>query len=448
MRLSLMKKAAIGSVLYSMAAMGLIYYLSGDKAITISDVAQDEVSGSTLPDVTENGAGEGAGADSGPDGDGLLTGQITEGDGEEKTAMAAEENETGQDEEKTGLSGNEAGAGGKNADPEENQAEPDGEEGAKENAEGSIAPEENGRGETEGGRQELIFGTGENNSSYMRIPLPAECKAEDIAVENFYMNRELCILVDGADSDFYASNVISGNLDMVEKGTCEENDKADESGVKLRFSMTGVYEYHTILENHDLYISFFSPREMYDKIVVIDPACGGSNIGNEENELTEKEINLQVAKKVKEKLDGTDLKVYYTRMDDSNPAEEDRVRLANETKADMYIRIQVDANRDSSVYGATAIYNEDYFIPGFGSVELADILEREVVTSIKGKALGLSKAQEEDYAIRSITVPAAAVKVGCLTNKQEAILLGREDYQEKIADGICNAILAVYEETD
>lgn len=48
MRLSVMKKAAIGSVLYSMAAMGLIYYLSNDKAITISDVAQDEVEESTV----------------------------------------------------------------------------------------------------------------------------------------------------------------------------------------------------------------------------------------------------------------------------------------------------------------------------------------------------------------------------------------------------------------
>ncbi|MDE7048898.1 MAG: N-acetylmuramoyl-L-alanine amidase, partial [Lachnospiraceae bacterium] len=141
-----------------------------------------------------------------------------------------------------------------------------------------------------------------------------------------------------------------------------------------------------------------------------------------------------------------DIKVYYTRMDDSNPGEEDRVRLANETRADMYIRIQVDANEDSSVYGATTIYNEDYFIPGFGSVELADILEREVVTSIKGKALGLTGAEEEDYAVRSITVPAAAVKVGCLTNKQEAILLGREEYQDKIADGICNAVQKVYED--
>ena len=195
-----------------------------------------------------------------------------------------------------------------------------------------------------------------------------------------------------------------------------------------------------------LYVNFLSPREMYDKIVVIDPYGGGSNAGNEGNGLSEKDITLQVAKKIKEKLDESDIKVYYTRMDDSNPGEEDRVRLANETRADMYIRIQVDANEESSVYGATTIYHEDYFIPGFGSVELADILEREVVTSIKGKALGLTGAEEEDYAVRSITVPAAAVKVGCLTNKQEAILLGREEYQDKIADGICNAVQKVYED--
>ncbi|WP_160559350.1 N-acetylmuramoyl-L-alanine amidase family protein [Parablautia muri] len=418
MRLSLMKKAAIGSVLYSMAAMGLIYYLSYDKAITISDVAQDEVIGSDLADSKENGAGAGAEAEGEPDEDSILTGRITEGETEGKAAELSEENQT-----------------------DENAEEP-----PKEEAQETAKPEEEGGKEAEGKKQELIFGTGKSNSSFMRIPLPAECKAEDIVVENYYMNRELCILVGGVDSGFYASNVISGNLDMVEKGVCEENIEANERGVKLRFSLTDVFEYRTILENHDLYVSFLRPREMYDKIVVIDPSCGGSNTGNEENGLSEKEISLQIAKKVKERLDETDVKVYYTRMDDSNPGEEDRVRLANGTKADMYIRIQVDANTDSSVYGATTIYNEDYFIPGFGSVELADILEREVVTSIKGKALGLSKAQEEDYAIRSITIPAAAVKVGCLTNKQEAILLGREEYQEKIADGICNAIMAVYEE--
>ena len=155
---------------------------------------------------------------------------------------------------------------------------------------------------------------------------------------------------------------------------------------------------------------------------------------------------LQVAKKLKDKLDNNkDIKVYYTRMDDVNPGEQERVLLANEIRADMYIRIQVDSNEDTNVYGTTTIYNGDYFIPGFGSVELADALEREVVISIKGKALGLSEAGAQEYAIRNVTIPAAAVKVGCISNKQEATLLGREEYQQKIADGIYNAIISIYE---
>lgn len=119
--------------------------------------------------------------------------------------------------------------------------------------------------------------------------------------------------------------------------------------------------------------------------------------------------------------------------------------MANDTKADMYIEIRVNAGDDSSVYGTETVYNGDYFIPGFGSVELADYLEREVVTSIKGKALGLVEATEENYTIRNATIPAASVRVGYVTNKQEATLLVREEYIDKIATGIYNAILQVYE---
>lgn len=348
MQLNLMKNAAIGSVIFTIAAMGIILYLSAGKVITISDVAQDEV---------------------------------------QRTNSFAE-------------------------------------------------------GEEESDAQILTFVLGESNTSYLRIPLPQECKAEDIVIENHYMDQELCVLIGNAESDFYDENAISGNRGMIKQG----NYEAIKNGVKLRFQLTGIFEYRTILENSDLYISFLSPREMYDKIVVIDPACGGMNTGYEADGLLEKDINLQIAQKLKEKLDKTDIKAYYTRMDDVNPEEEARVELANETKADMYIRIQVDANEDSSIYGTTAMYNGDYFIPGFGSVELADVLEREVVTSIKGKALGLSEAQAQEYALRHITIPAAAIKVGCITNKQEAILLGREEYYEKIATGIYNAIISVYDE--
>lgn len=292
------------------------------------------------------------------------------------------------------------------------------------------------------GENVLTFVLGKSDTSYLRVPLPEKCGAENIVIENHYMDQELCVIVNTAEENFYADHAISGNRDMVKQGLYE----ADQEGARLTFHLTGIYECHTILENNDLYISFLNPREVYSKIVVIDPAWGGKNAGVSVDELLEKDINLNVAKKLKEKLDKTDIKAYYTRMDDVYPDEESRVQLANETRADMYIRIQADFNEDSSVYGTTALYNGDYFIPGFGSVELADALEREVVTSIKGKALGLSEAGADDYALRNVTVPAAAIKSGCVTNKQEAILLGREDYQEKIAEGIYQAILKIYEE--
>lgn len=295
---------------------------------------------------------------------------------------------------------------------------------------------------SEGQKNSLTFRLGDADTSYLRVPLPEGCKAEDIVIENHYMDKQLWLMIQKVEENFYFNNVISGNREMIAQGTFD----VMQEGVKLNFQLTGIYECRTILENDNLYISFLTPKEMYDRIVVIDPACGGMEMGHVGAGLLEKDINLQIARKLKEKLDGGDIKAYYTRMDDVNPSEEERIALGNETRADMYIRIQVNATEDTSVYGTETVYNGHYFIPGFGSVELADYLEREVVTGIKGKAHGLIEAGAADYTIKNATIPAAAINVGYITNAQEAVLLGKEEYIDKIASGIYQAILKIYEE--
>jgi len=285
----------------------------------------------------------------------------------------------------------------------------------------------------------LAFDT-ETATDYLCIPLPEGSKAEEITIENHYMDQELYVLIQNVQESFYAEHALMGNRTGVEAGFYHET----EDGVALVFELTQVYEYRTVFENNELYISFLNPREIYNRIVVIDPSCGGLDRGEEGNGVIEKELTLQIAKKLKEKLDESKIKAYYTRMDDVNPDAKQRVELANEVKADMYIEISVDSREEEAVYGVSTVYNDQYFIPGFGSVELADLLERELASEIKTKALGLEKASEESK-LRYATVPAAEVRVGCLSNKQEAILLKREDYIEKIANGIYNAIISSYE---
>lgn len=292
----------------------------------------------------------------------------------------------------------------------------------------------------------IFFDRESSNTNYFCIPMPGNVKAEDVTIENHYMDQELWVIIqpkEMTDKDkFYEQNHVYGNCADVINGRFE----IEENRICLKFALTDVYEYQSIFENNILYVDFVAPKEVYDRIVVIDAGHGAEDTGIVSDDVQEKDVALNIVRALKGKLDATEIKVYYTRMDDSNPSDERRVNLASAVKADMLIRVETGESDNSKDYGTEAVYNSRFFIPGFGSVELADILEREVVTSISGKANGLVEAEEDDPVIINATVPATTIRVGYLTNRQEAILLQREDYINRIADGIYNAIMKVYEE--
>ena len=288
---------------------------------------------------------------------------------------------------------------------------------------------------------ELSFERGQADTSYLWVPLPAGCRAQELIIENFYMDRELRIFVPGAKEDFYSMNALSGNCGEILRGGFNITD----GGAVLDFQLTGVYECRTILEDENLYIRFLPPRQVYDRIVVIDPAWGGKETGEEAQGLVEKNINLEIARSLSKKLEAGNIKAYYTRMDDLNPSAGQRTALGNGAGADMYIRIQLGAGEDPTVYGVEAAYRTDYFIPGFGSGELAGLLEREVTSAVNGKSMGTVKLPEEEGLLSGLEIPSASVTVGYITNKQEALLLGRQEYIDKIAEGIYQAVLKAYE---
>lgn len=295
---------------------------------------------------------------------------------------------------------------------------------------------------------EIAINRTAQNTNYFCIPMPESVKAEEVVLENHYMDKELWVSISSEQTKdceaFYETNSVYGNSENVADGRFE----VEKERICLRFALDGVYEYRSIFEDHILYVEFVPSKEVYEKIIVIDPAYGGEEQGVAVESVSSKDITLGVAKALKTMFDESDIKVYYTRMDDSNPAADNRVELAEATKADMLIRIEVSGDENSKLYGTSAVYNSKYFIPGFGNVELADLLEREVVTSISGKACGLIESAEEDRVVNSATVPAAAIRVGYLTNSQEAILLQREDYIKRIAEGIYNAVVKAYEQRE
>ncbi len=297
-------------------------------------------------------------------------------------------------------------------------------------------------GENTGMGRQLRFKQGEESDDYLWIPLEAGVKAEDVTMENHYMDREIWIYIRGMTENYYDKEAVFGNISQVESGTYDYV----RDTVLLKFRLLDVYECRSFIEDNYLHIEFVPPREMFDKIVVIDAGCGGTDEGISADGVTEKEFTLDIVKRLKLLLEQTDIKAYYTRTEDADVSAEGRVYLANAVCADMFISIRLNESGDVSVYGTETFYNKDYFIPGFGSVELADMVERNVVTEISGRGNGLFLAKEGDMILQEARVPAAVLCAGYATNEREAGLLQEEAYRERIAKGLYLAILEAYEQ--
>ncbi len=264
------------------------------------------------------------------------------------------------------------------------------------------------------------------------IPLDQEIKAENVIIENHYMDKELWIGIEGIEKKYFADRTLEGNTTIVQNAYYGKQ----KGTVWLKFELDGVYECQSILEDNHLYIELVKPKEIYDTVIVIDPWYS-EEMSKRKSGMTEQEITLDIAERVEEKMASMDtVKVYFTRVDEEMPTLEQRQQIITEAGADFYIGIELKTSEDTSVYGVETIYNGTYFIPYFGNVELADSLEKNVTLQVSGRANGLTQAGEEDIIVQKARIPAVILKAGYLSNEKEAALLNTEEYRDRIAEGI------------
>lgn len=268
------------------------------------------------------------------------------------------------------------------------------------------------------------------------IPLEKGMKAEQVVMENRYMERELWIHLQGADKEFYSQNGVYGDIVPIQSGTCE----SQHGNLILKLCMDSVWEYRSTMENDTLMIAYYEPEELYEQIVVVDPMGGGDVYGVRVGLNSEKKIALQVAKQLQKRAEADNIKIYYTRLEDVAVSYEDRLGLVETVGADLYIGIRACEDKEHpEYYGIHGFYNGEYFIPDYGNVRWADILTRNVTVAASNRAIGLTEA-EEGSILYDITIPAAEVCVGYLSNADELALLEQEAYQEKLAKGVADAI--------
>ena len=177
-------------------------------------------------------------------------------------------------------------------------------------------------------------------------------------------------------------------------------------------------------------------------VVVIDAGHGGHDPGKVGvNDALEKDINLQIAEKVKKYLEKNEIEVVMTREDDvmEDTKLEDmkkRVALINKTKPVITVSIHQNSYSDPNVKGAQVFF----FTGSEVSKEAASLMQEEL-RKIDSENIRQIKGNNEFYMLKKTEVPTIIVECGFLSNPGEAEKLVSEEYQEQMAQAICSGIM-------
>lgn len=175
------------------------------------------------------------------------------------------------------------------------------------------------------------------------------------------------------------------------------------------------------------------PRCNGKKAVVLDAGHGGSDYGAIRAGINEKDINLDVAKRVQAILMSKGVVIDMTRDRDVFVSLQDRTVIAANKSPDIFVSVHVNSSSGTEASGIeTHYYHQE-------SLELAQTVHASLVSHVKSKDRGLFKSKF--YVINHIEVPAILVEIGFISNANERAELVSESRKQETANAIAEGIL-------
>lgn len=177
-------------------------------------------------------------------------------------------------------------------------------------------------------------------------------------------------------------------------------------------------------------------RIMGGRVVAIDPGHGGRDFGTRGPiNLVEKDVVLDVARRLAARLSAVGARPILTRDGDGDVSPVERVRRAVAAGAECLVSLHTGHAAQAAVAGVRTL-----FPPGPpGGRELAACLHRGVLRKIRrpdrGMVAGWGRLPGPPAAI-----PSACVEAACIANPVEEGWLRNPVFKDRLAQGICNGL--------
>jgi len=221
------------------------------------------------------------------------------------------------------------------------------------------------------------------------------------------------------------------------------------------------------------------PPVLNIKKVVLDPGHGGNDPGAiGRSGIREKDINLDIARRLEKLLNANGIHTLWTRSTDRFISLEERAHIANQSGADLFISVHTNASRSRKLNGFEVYYitenvndssralnaakNYDLNLNGSSfynkSLKLKAALWDMQYTQNRADSIALAQSicstASQDmglrilgvkgapfYVLKGTTIPAVLIEVGFISNSSEEKYLKNGFYRQQIAEVIAKGIL-------
>lgn len=191
-------------------------------------------------------------------------------------------------------------------------------------------------------------------------------------------------------------------------------------------------------------------------IVVVDAGHGGEDSGTMGHGVHEKDLALDLARRVERRLAASGVKVRMTRDSDRFVELDERSAIPERVGASVFVSLHLNASTATEVAGIETYFSSRRTTTDAGELrrrigltagaEIEDHRSELLASMIQARACRATGAADREvrdsklYVVLNSACPAVLVECGYLTNREEAQRLRQENYQERLAAAVADAV--------
>jgi N-acetylmuramoyl-L-alanine amidase len=195
--------------------------------------------------------------------------------------------------------------------------------------------------------------------------------------------------------------------------------------------------------------SLAAPRFPRGIRIGIDPGHGGSDPGalNPRLKIYEKDITLDIARRLARLLERDGVHISMTRRDDRRLEPSERIRFVSNGDADLFVSIHCDAIEGRPEWTGITTYHHG---GSPGSRELAAALQARlpIATGLPDRGIrsDMTRFASGFYVLRNARMPAVLIECGYVSHAATARNMSRPEFRQQVAQGIAAGLRKYWEE--